>query len=295
MKEKIGFIGLGLMGTPMAFRLLNAGYSLFVFNRTKQKAEPLILQGAVWCDSPARVAAQVEIVFSMVSTPSALEEIAIGKNGILSGIRQGTIHIDCSTVSPEITKQLEEKYKIKKCHFIHSPVLGSVSQVVEGSLLLFVGGEEEAFRRVESTLKTLSSKMWRFVHAEQATIAKLLCNSFISGMAVILSQALVLAKKSDINPQTLLEIISQSQLNAPMYQTKGSSIIARNFTPRFFVEHLYKDINLVLEVARTLDVPMPASKTAQQLFAQAIKSGLAKEDYSSIIKILEAQAGIEVK
>ena len=295
MKEKIGFIGLGVMGTPMAVRLLNAGYSLFIFNRTKQKAESLISQGAVWCSSPALVASQVEIVFSMVSTPSALEEITLGKDGILCGLREGKIHVDCSTVSPEITKRLAALYKTKKCHFLHSPMLGSVSQVVEGSLLLFVGGEEEAFRQVEPVLNDLSIKTWRFEHVEHATITKLLCNSFISGMAIVLSQALVLAKKSDIDPHTLLEIISQSQLNAPMYQTKGVSIIARNFTPRFFVEHLFKDINLVLEAAKTLDVPMPASETAQQVFAQAIKSGLAKEDYSSVIKVLEAQAGIEVK
>ncbi len=154
---------------------------------------------------------------------------------------------------------------------------------------------EKAFQRAEPILKNLGTKIWRFDHVDQATITKLLCNSFISGMAIILAQALVLAKKADISPQTLLEIISQSHLNAPMYQIKGSSIMARNFSPRFFVEHLLKDINLMLEVAKFLNVPFPIGKTAQDMYKQAVQLGFAKEDYSAVVKILEAEAGVEVR
>lgn len=294
MKEKIGYVGLGLMGAPMASRLLKAGHQLFIFNRTKQKAEQLIAEGAQWCDSPASVASQSEFIFSMVSNPDALKKIVEGENGILPSMKKGQIHIDCSTVSPEITKHLFEIYKKKGCHFLHSPVLGGVSQVIEGSLLLFVGGEEEAFKRVEVILRSLGSKIWHFKDVEQATITKLLCNSFISGMVIVLAQALVLAKKAHINPHTLLEIISHSHLNAPIYQTKGASMLEHNFTPRFFIEHLMKDINLALDVAKSFSVPMPANETAQQLFVKAINAGLAKEDYSAIIKIFEAQAGVTV-
>ncbi len=145
MKEKIGFVGLGLMGTQMATRLLTARYQLFIFNRTKEKADTLISQGATWCDSPAVVASQVGIVFSMVSTSFALEEVALGKNGILSELRPGDIHIDCSTISPELTKRLADEYQKKGCFFLHSPVLGGVSQVIEGTLLLFVGGNRKGF------------------------------------------------------------------------------------------------------------------------------------------------------
>jgi 3-hydroxyisobutyrate dehydrogenase-like beta-hydroxyacid dehydrogenase len=294
MKDKIGFVGLGLMGTQMAARILNAGYQLFVFNRTKEKAQGLLSKGAIWCASPAIVAIQADIIFSMVSTPMALGEITLGNNGILSGIQQGKIHIDCSTVSPELIKKLAEAYQLKGGQFLHSPVLGSVSQVIEGSLLLFVGGNDGAYKRAELVLRSLGSKIWRFDRAEQATTTKLLCNSFISGMSVILAQALVLAKKAEIDPRILLEIVSHSQLNAPMYQAKGSSIIERNFAPRFFVEHLLKDINLVLDLAHSLDVPFPISTVAQDLFTQAVNSGLAQEDYSSVVKVLEAQAGIKV-
>jgi 2-hydroxy-3-oxopropionate reductase len=124
---------------------------------------------------------------------------------------------------------------------------------------------------------------------------KLICNSFISGMALVLSQALVLAKKAEINPQTLLEIISQSQLHAPMYQAKGTSIINRNFAPRFFVEHLLKDTNLALELAQSLNVPFPVGSIAKEFFTKAIESGLAQEDYSAVIKVFEAEAGVVVQ
>jgi len=275
------------MGAPMATRLQNAGYPLCVFNRTKEKSEALVSKGAHAAESPSTMAAQVDVALTMVSTPEVLEHLSLGKEGILSGLAKDCIHIDCSTVSPALTKQLAHEYGKKGCRFLHSPVLGSVSQVMDGALLLFVGGEKSSFERVEPILKCLGSKIWYFERVEQASTTKLLCNSFISGMAVVLSQALLLAEKSEINPQILLEIISHSQLNAPMYQAKGKSMIERNFAPRFFVEHLLKDINLVLDAAVSAQLSMPAAETAQRLYKQAVESGLAKEDYSAIIQVIE--------
>jgi 3-hydroxyisobutyrate dehydrogenase-like beta-hydroxyacid dehydrogenase len=295
MKEKIGFIGLGLMGAPMAARLLNAGYKLFIFNRTKKKAESLISQGAIWCESPGETASQADIVFSMVSDPKALEEIVAGPRGILTGLTKGRIHIDCSTVSPEITKRLFEKYRNEGLYFLHSPVLGGIAQVAEGSLLLFVGGEEKALKRAEAALRCFGSEIWHFERVEQATTMKLLCNSFISGMVIVLAQALVLAKKADIDPRTLLQIIGHSKLNAPTYQAKGGSMIERDFKPKFFTAHLLKDTRLVLDAAKSLGAVMPMSETAEQLFSKAMDLGLAQEDYSAVIKILESRAGVVVK
>jgi 3-hydroxyisobutyrate dehydrogenase-like beta-hydroxyacid dehydrogenase len=294
MQQIIGFIGLGTMGFPMAARLVNAGYQVAVYNRTKKKAEPLLLKGARWCSSPADVAQEANIVLSMVSTPGVLEEIALGKDGVLSGINEGGVFVDCSTVSPELTKRLFIEFKKKGCSFLHSPVLGSVPQILDGSLLFFTGGPAETFSKIEPILKSIGSRIWQFDTVEQATTTKLICNSFIAGMALVLSQALVLAKKSEIDPKTLLEIISQSQLNAPMYQAKGAAIIDRNFTPRFFVEHLLKDINLVLDLAHSLNVPFPVGMEAKEYFTKAIQQGLAKEDYSAVIKVLETEAGITV-
>ena len=295
MKTSIGFIGLGLMGTPMAARLLNAGYPLSVFNRTKEKAEGLISKGAVWCSSPKETAERSDIVFSMLANSKALEETAGGSGGVLNGLHKGCVHVDTSTVSPLTTKKLSADYKAQGCFFVHSPVLGSVPQATDGSLLLFVGGSDEAFMKVGDVLKILGGTIWRFERPEQATYTKLLCNLFIAAMGTTLAQALVLAQKADVNPETLLDILSHSSLNAPMYQTKGNSMLDRNFSPRFYVEHLLKDVNLILDAGKDLEVPLPGAEAAQKLFSAAVAAGFSHEDYSAVVKVLEKQAEIEVR
>ncbi len=283
---KVGFIGLGLMGTPMANRILNAGHTIYVFNRTRQKAESLIKQGALWCDSAAEVAEKSEIVISMLSTPDVLENVALGKKGILEGAGAGVVHVDCSTVSPSLTKRLHEKYQSKKCSFLHSPVLGSVPNASEGSLLLFVGGEAEAFQKVESVLRLFGRHIWRFERVEQASNTKLLCNFFIASMISGLAQGLVFAERNTIDPKIILDILNHSSLGAPTYQTKGEMMIERNFTPRFFLEHMLKDIRLLLDSANTSGSSMPSAEVAMKLYEKASALGLSKEDYSAVIKVL---------
>jgi 3-hydroxyisobutyrate dehydrogenase-like beta-hydroxyacid dehydrogenase len=294
MKSSVGFIGLGMMGTPMAARLQKAGFPLAVHNRTKKKASSLIKEGATWCESPKEVAEKSEIVFSMLSNSEALSECALGSNGVLRGARKGSVHVDMSTVSPAITKELGQRYRDAGCFFLHSPVLGSVPQATDGSLLLFVGGNEAGFLRAEPALKTLGGRIWRFDQPEQASHMKLLCNMFIAGMGTTLAQALVFAEKADVNPHILLDVLNQSALNAPMYQTKGKSMLDRNFAPRFFVEHMLKDLNLMLQAGKELNVALPSTEVAQRLFSEAAEAGFSKEDYSAVIKVLERRAGIEV-
>ncbi len=294
MKTTIGFIGLGMMGEPMAMRILQAGFPLAVHNRTKGKAKKLIESGALWHDSPRSVAEKSEIVFTMVSNSGALEEISLPSDGILEGFTKGGIHIDTSTVSPVTTQRLAQEYTARGASFLHAPVLGSIPQATEGTLLLFVGGAEPAFKRSQPVLKLLGSRIWRFEKVEQATHIKLLCNFFIGTMISTLTQALVFAKKASVNPRTLIEVIGNSALHAPMYQTKGVAIIERNFKPRFYLEHMLKDINLLVDAAGSLGVSMPSAETAQALFLHAQSAGFGREDYSSVVKILERIADVEV-
>ncbi len=287
MTETVGFIGLGMMGKPMAERILDAGYRLVVFNRTRKKATPLLQKGAVWADSPRMVGQQCSIVFSMISSTEVLADIALGVHGLLRGFKRGSIHVDMSTVSPEITKRLQRVYKARGSSFMHCPVLGSVPQATDGSLLLFPGGNSRTFERVKPILKHLGQQMWRFDRTEQATHTKLLCNTFIAGTIMTLTHALAYARKAKVPSTTLLEIIANSAMNAPMYQTKGKAIIDGTFTPRFFVEHMLKDIRLLLDAANELKVPLPMLRTAQKVFERAIAEGYGKEDYSAVIKVLD--------
>jgi 3-hydroxyisobutyrate dehydrogenase-like beta-hydroxyacid dehydrogenase len=283
------------MGSAMAERLLKAGFSVSVYNRTKKKADPLLVQGAHWCESAAAAAASTDVVFSMLSTPEVLTSVALSTDGILSGLPKNGIHIDCSTVSPDATGFLEKEYIKHGCRFLHAPVLGSTAQVADGSLLFFAGGDEAAFHLVENILQTLGKKIWYFPSLEQATTMKLICNSMIAGLIASLVQALVLGKKAGIDPRTFLEVMSFSQLNAPTLQLKGAAIIERNFSPRFFVEHLLKDIVLVADTAASLGVPVPVIEEIRKLFIEAKNSGWGKEDYSAVVKVLEQKAGIEVR
>lgn len=152
----------------------------------------------------------------------------------------------------------------------------------------FAGGEEEAYRKVEAILKLFGSKIWRFERVDQATNTKLLCNFFIASMISSLAQGIVFAEKNRINPKTFLEILANSSLNAPTYQTKGASMVDNNFAPRFFLEHMLKDINLLLDSAQSSAVPMPTAHVARDLYSKAMDVGLGKEDYSAVIKVLRS-------
>jgi len=283
----IGFVGLGMMGGPMANRILDAGHALYINNRTKEKCAPFTAKGAVWCDSPSEVARNVEIVISMLSTPDVLENLALGKRGLLEGARPGLIHVDCSTVSPDLTKRLADHYRSRSYYFLHSPVLGSVPNASDGSLLLFVGGEEEAYTKAQGILKLFGNRIWRFERADQATNTKLLCNFFIASMISGLAQGLVFAERNNIDRKTFLEILNSSALGAPTYQTKGIAMIENNFAPRFFLEHMLKDIRLVLDSAKASQTMMPTAEVALDLYTKALSSGFGKEDYSAVIKILQ--------
>jgi len=286
-QDKLGFVGLGLMGSAMAKRLLTKGHGLAVYNRTRPKAEPLLAAGARWGESPADVAQRSDVVFSMLSTTAVLDEIATSPDGILRGLGKGGIHVDCSTVSPALTGHLEELYASSGRTFLHCPVLGSIPQAIDGSLLLFPGGDEGAVARVEPLLRDLGSKLWKFTRAEDASHTKLLCNLFIAGAITTLGQALVFAEKASVSPQTLLDIIGSSALNSPTYQTKGRSILEGNFSPRFFTEHMLKDVTLMIEAAAVKGVKLPTIEVAHRLLTKAVEDGLGKEDYSSVVKVLK--------
>jgi 3-hydroxyisobutyrate dehydrogenase-like beta-hydroxyacid dehydrogenase len=292
---RIGFIGLGTMGKPMALRLVEKGFPLHVFNRTREKANEVIEKGAVWCASPSVVTEESEIVISMVSDPRALEEISTGDDGVLESIRANGVHIDMSTVSPSVTKKLEQAYRKKGAAFLHAPVLGSVPQATDGSLLIFVGGDLAAARRCESVFNVLGRRVWYLEEITNATHLKLICNLFIASMMTVLSEGLVLGQKVGLPPRTILEVLKESALAAPMYETKGNAIRRRDFVPRFMVTHMHKDVKLVLEAAHAAGVPLPAVEAIRELYSDAAKLGVGKEDYSAVIKVLERSAGVEIK
>ncbi len=292
--QKVGFIGLGIMGEMMAKRLLGKGYQLVVYNRTKEKIKKLGDGNFKVVDSPAQIWNECEIAISMLSDSKAVESIVYGDDGLLDSVKPGFIHIDMSTISPSTTRKLYLDYKSRSAHFVHAPVLGSKTQAGDGTLLIFAGGDEETISKCEEIFKVLGRRLWIFDSVEKATNLKIAMNSIIAMMMVALSQAFVLAEKSGISKEVILEILENSALNSTMYQNKGKTIIEGNFTPNFYVKHMLKDINLSLEIAQEMKVPMPVISAIRELYISALAKGYESEDYSAIYKVMAELGGLKI-
>jgi 3-hydroxyisobutyrate dehydrogenase-like beta-hydroxyacid dehydrogenase len=281
--ERIGFIGLGLMGTVMVRRLLGAGYQVTIWNRTKEKAADLLKAGATWSDNPEELATRSTIVVTMLTTPQVVEEIA---GRIRGASAKGSIHVDCSTIAPTTTQRLAALAEAEGKGFVHSPVLGSVPQLTEGSLVIFAGGKAEHVQRVRPVLATFGQRVFEFPTVTQATNTKLLANFFIASMISTLSQGIVFARGAKIDVTTFLEILSLSALNAPMYQAKGPMMAKGEYPARFYLEHMHKDVHLAAASAEAMGVAMPSMPMLKDLFDRAMGMGLAKSDYSAVLESL---------
>jgi len=294
-KKRIGFIGLGLMGNPMATRIIEAGHELFIFNRTTGKAASLIAKGAVFCSTPRETAANCDIIFTMLTDSNVLEDIVYGEDGVLAGLKPGAVHIDCSTVLAQTTTSMFERYKAEDKHFVHSPVLGSVPQATDGSLLMFPGGEAQIINECSPVLRLLSKSMWIFDHPSKSSNLKIALNSIIAGTMAMLSQSMVFLQKAGVDNSVFLEVLSNSTLNSQTIQFKGNNMLDRNFTPRFTVQNLLKDSNYMAESCHSLDCRADIAESISKILSDAIALGHGDEDYSALIKAFESSANIEVK
>ncbi len=290
MSPTIGFIGLGIIGLPMAERLLEQRIPLVVWNRTPEKAEGLVRRGARRAASAAELAAQADVVITMVTDGPALEKIALGGGGIGASLAAGKVHCDMSTIDPGTSRRLAAHYAARGAHFVHAPVLGSKRAAATGTLLIFAGGTKEALEKCAPAFIALGKKTWQWDRAETATGVKLACNLLLAGMMELFAESLVLAGKSGVPVETMLEIVAASALATPMYQTKGEAIAARNFTPNFYLRNMLKDLNLVLDSGKDLGLDLPGARAVRGAFAAAADAGLAEEDYCAVIQWLERQA-----
>jgi 3-hydroxyisobutyrate dehydrogenase-like beta-hydroxyacid dehydrogenase len=291
----IGFVGLGLMGKPMALRLADAGHTMRVYNRTSRATEDFARRGIKVCRTPVDAARGADLVLTMVTDSEALRQVALGDEGILSGLEEGCVHVDCSTVDPGLTAELQDHYGSLGRFFLHAPVLAGPPQAAEGSLLMFVGGSQQAFLQVREVLAVLSKRQWWFPRAETATRTKIACNSFIAGTFLMLAQGMVFAARAGIGAETLLDILSQSALTSTTLQLKGTKILNRDFSPRFFVDNLLKDTNLMISSCAELGTPNELAVLARKVLEEASRSGWGKEDYCAAVKVWERIAGLEVR
>lgn len=292
---KVAVIGLGLMGSAIAKKLIAGGHAVTVYNRTRDKAQPLLDQGAQWAETPADAARVSDIVITMVTDPAAVRDVALGDKGILKTLPADAVHCDMSTVSPNSAEEMAGIYREKGKRFVQAPVLGSTAQIASGTLLVFGGGAEEDVRRGEEAWSAFASRTWHLESAREAAGAKLACNMLIAQMILGLGQSLLFAEKHGVKPATLLEMLGASAMGCSMYKSKGEKLLAREFAANFTVANLVKDLTLASDAAKDAGLPQPFNALAREIFVAASNKGYAGEDYSAALKVLEELAGAELR
>jgi 3-hydroxyisobutyrate dehydrogenase-like beta-hydroxyacid dehydrogenase len=292
---KLGFLGLGLMGYPMARNLLRAGHEVAVWSNTTAKAQKLAdEEKGLFCTTPKEVAAQADVVFLCVGDTEMAKEVILGANGLIAGARAGSVVVDCSTVAVSESRKFGRALKAKGVDFLDAPVTGSTPGAESGNLTFMIGGEEGVFQKVLPQLDPMGKKIYYCGGAGMGLQAKLTQNLVLSNILMAFNEGMVLATKGGMDPKLMLEILDNSAAKSGLINYKAPFVFARNFTTNFSVKWMHKDIGLMLESGKELGVPLLLTGLTQQLFQTAIAAGHGEEDICSTIKVLEDLAQIEV-
>jgi len=284
---KIGFIGLGIMGSRMAENLLKKGHELVVYNRTKQKAGPLIAAGAVWAPTPADVAKQVTVLITMLAKPDAVAETAlIGKHGFLNHLADNSLWIDCSTVNPSFSKLMAHEAKQRRVRFLDAPVAGTKAPAEQGQLLFFVGGEKADMDEARPLLEAMGRAVYHIGGHGMGTSMKMVGNLILAQAMVAFSEAIVLGEALGIPKDLLFNTLLSSPVAAPFLAMKRGKFESGNFETEFPLQWMHKDTQLVAETAYEAGVAVPATNTVKEIYALAVRKGLGEQDFSAVYKLL---------
>jgi 3-hydroxyisobutyrate dehydrogenase/2-hydroxy-3-oxopropionate reductase len=293
---KLGFLGLGLMGYPMARNLRRAGNDVAVWSNTTEKARKLAAdEGAVFCADPKGVGAASDVIFLCVGDTAMAREVILGKNGIVDGAKPGTIVVDCSTIGVSDSRAIARALKEKGVEFLDAPVTGSTPGAESGNLTFMIGGDQAVFEKVRPLLDPMGKKIYYCGAQGMGLQAKLTQNLVLSNILMAFNEGMVLAAKGGMDPKLMLEILDNSAAKSGLISYKAPFVFGRNFTTNFSVKWMHKDIGLMLESGQELGVPLPLTGLTRQIFQMAIAEGHGDEDICSTIKVLEGMTGVEVK
>lgn len=292
----LGFLGLGIMGYPMARHLLAAGHRVALWSNTAAKAEELATLGdGLVCATPKDVAANADIIFLCVGDTDMSAKVALGEDGLIEGAAPGAIVLDCSTVSTAYARRASETFALKGVHFLDAPVTGSKPGAEGATLTFMVGGDKSIYEKVKPILELMGKRFYYCGGPGLGLHAKLTQNLILSNLLQAFNEGLVLSTKAGVDPDLMLDILENSAAKSGLVSFKAPYVFRRDFSTNFSVKWMHKDIGLMLESANDLDVPLPLTGLTQQLFRAAIAEGLADEDICSTIKVLERMTGVEVK
>lgn len=289
--KKIGFIGLGTMGAPMASNLLKKGYEVTVYNRTAAKCEPLAKQGASVAASPKEAAQKADIVITMVSNDASIADVYEGESGVLAGIRSGITVIDCSTISPSLVHKLAEQVSALGASFLDAPVTGSSPAAIDGTLVFMIGGSKDTLEHVRDIFEAMGKKILHMGPNGTGSVAKLAHNTIVGINNLALAEGFAIAAKSGLPADAFLELVQLGSAGSKAAELKGRKIIEHDFSNQFSLALMLKDLKLASSLTDGSGIPSPMLNLAKSLFQAGQAEGYGEEDLSSVVKLYEAWIG----
>ncbi|MDN5698068.1 MAG: 2-hydroxy-3-oxopropionate reductase [Rubrobacter sp.] len=287
MAEKVGFIGLGIMGKPMARNLMKAGYELTVHNRSRAAVDELVKEGASAAHSPKEVAAASDIVVTMLPDSPDVRSIVSGEDGVLEGIREGALIVDMSTISPVVTEELAGEARELGSGYVDAPVSGGDVGAQQGTLSIMAGGSEEDFARAKLLFEAMGQTTVHVGDAGAGQVVKA-CNQVVVALTIeAVSEALVLGSKAGVEPEKILDVLGGGLAGNKVMEVKREKLLSHDFTPGFRAELHHKDLGIALAAGREYGVPLPNTAAVDQMLAAMVQKGYGGEDHSALLRVIE--------
>jgi len=292
MTDRIAFIGLGIMGRPMAKNLIKAGYPLTVWNRSRPGIDALVAEGAARAESAAAVARASDVVITIVGDAPDVEQVAVGSSGIIEGAHEGLVHIDMTTQSPEVTRRIAARLAEAGIEMLDAPVSGGDLGAIQGTLSIMVGGKEDVFERCRPILEVLGKKLVHCGPSGSGQVVKL-CNQIaVSVTNLAVCEALTLCQRAGVDPERMLEAVGAGAGSSWQLLNLGPKMLARDFAPGFKIEHQQKDLRHALATASELRAPLPGTSLVHQLFSGLEAEGAGGEGTQALVKAIERLVGL---
>lgn len=287
---KVGFIGLGIMGSRMANNMQAKGQNLVVYNRSRDKAEDLLAKGATWADSPAAVASQVDILFTMLADPNAVKSAALGENGFLSNMAPNSLWVDCSTVNPAFSREMAQAAQQHQVSFLDAPVAGSKKPAASAELIFMVGGQKADLEKCESLLNMMGHRVVHVGENGMGTSLKMVANMMLGVSMVVFAEGMALGQSLGLNEKMLLSTFVGGPVVAPFVAGKQANFESGNYEPEFPLQWMQKDLQLANLTAYEVGAPSLLTSVAKEVYGLSLKEGFAEKDFSAIYQYLTASS-----
>jgi len=292
---KIGFIGLGIMGKPMAKNLINAGYELTVYDVVQANLDELVAHGASRGASSRDVAEKSDLIITMLPNSPHVKEVVLGKNGVLEGIKEGAILVDMSSINPLVSQEVSAALAVKKVEMLDAPVSGGEPKAIDGTLAIMVGGKEDVFRKVEKILGIMGGSVTLVGDVGSGNVTKLANQVMVAGNIASMAEALALATKAGVNPEKVFLAIRGGLAGSTVLDAKAPMVLDGNFKPGFRIELHIKDLNNALDTAKELNIPTPITDQTMMIMQDLKKEGKEKDDHGGMAQYYEKYGQVQIR